>query len=284
MARILGNPYGELRGTIAGTTFSRNRAGQFARAYVKPAQANTGAQIAARSSFGQASQAFATLTESNKGTYESFAVGPYNPLKVTNVGQMTGQNAFISIYQSVSTSNRKALTTVYQDVGGGTPIAHTNLFYAMPNFAPTVSVQAAVKSPGGFTPQPLEAGNLEFRSNGELDLTIFFGNNNQGIAAGQMVDPNNKRFGISFYISDPYNTPNGRPKNKFYNFMGSCPIPSFTTALASGVLGLDMFVTGIDFSTNKANYSVGQFATITVLAVGQDGTIATIGNVLIIVQ
>jgi hypothetical protein len=60
MARVLGNPMGELRGKLAGSVYSRNRAGQFVRGYVHPAQANSQAQLDARASFGAASQTWKT--------------------------------------------------------------------------------------------------------------------------------------------------------------------------------------------------------------------------------
>jgi hypothetical protein len=85
-------------GSIAGTTSSHNRAGQYTRNRRAPTQpVGTGRRAAIRSSFGAAAKGYAALTAANQMAWAAYA----NNYPVTDaLGQsikLTGQQMFVSI-------------------------------------------------------------------------------------------------------------------------------------------------------------------------------------------
>lgn len=88
-------------GSIAGVTFSHNRAGQYQRNRRAPVQPiGTGRRAIIKSAFGAASQAWGGLSIANQNAWTAYA----NEYPVTDrLGQsitLTGQQAFIGIYVS----------------------------------------------------------------------------------------------------------------------------------------------------------------------------------------
>lgn len=74
MAKIkLGPIAAQISGSIAGTVFSRNRAGWYARTRAIPTNPNTNAQQAIRGLFATTSQAWAALTVSQRAAWENWA-------------------------------------------------------------------------------------------------------------------------------------------------------------------------------------------------------------------
>lgn len=100
MARVLNSPIGDLRGSIGGNTFSRNRSGSIVRARTQPVNRNTVAQQRARAAFGQASQAFGALNYTDQSSWNAFAQdgARFNPVNGVNTGQYTGAQAFTSCF------------------------------------------------------------------------------------------------------------------------------------------------------------------------------------------
>lgn len=278
MARILGNPFGELRGKAGGSVFSRNRAGEFMRVYVKPAQANSVAQLTARASFGSASQLYRTRTPLTQQTWKDFALTTYNPLRRTNVGQYTGQQAFIAINQSAQMSQAKTLNTTWKLLGGGATQANTSNAYSCPSSAPgTTCIPQVFAASGGGT-LPLLTDFLTFSLTTGLKVNLNFGATGIGKLAGQLTDANNKAFGVGFYMSDPVSFNNQRVKNKWYAFLGNTNQPTFTTPLVAGLLGLEMNCALPSITGYKSFPTAGQWVLMTAVQVGIDGTQATIGS------
>lgn len=93
--KFLGNPSS---GSIAGTTFSHNRAGQYTRNRRSPVQpVGTGRRAAIRSFFGASSTAWAALSAANQAAWNAYAAG--HPI-TDALGQsvtLTGHQMFVSI-------------------------------------------------------------------------------------------------------------------------------------------------------------------------------------------
>jgi hypothetical protein len=68
-----GNGVSEIRGSIAGTTFSRNRAGAVARNRIKPINPNTQQQADVRYLFATIAAQFADLNQAQKDVWTDFA-------------------------------------------------------------------------------------------------------------------------------------------------------------------------------------------------------------------
>jgi hypothetical protein len=277
MARILGNPFGELRGKAGGSVFSRNKAGQFMRVYVKPTQANSIAQSNARASFGAVSQAWGATAFSIKTGWNGFATAGYNPLRVTNIGQFTGQNAYIALGQSAFTSQRRSIVAGYEPIGGGAGLAYTPGLYQSGGSAPTDTVISAVT---GFTttgPQALSVQSLTMPSRTEIECSLMFGNGT-GIAAGQLVDYNGKAFGIGFYLSDPVTNLGMKYKNRWYRFAGNTEIATLTTPLTGGTLGINIHLNSIDWTEYKDSPQANQWVYVTPIVIGADGSQAVLNS------
>lgn len=278
MARVLGNPMGELRGKLAGSVYSRNRAGQFVRGYVHPAQANSQAQLDARASFGTASQLWRSLNSVNKQSYNNFAVAVYNPLTKTNTGQFTGQQTFIGINQSAQISQNKTIPGDFALTPGGASLAKTDIAFQAPLTAPALSVQPTVPANGSGLPIPLGVACLGLTTAGIMDLQLTFGATGVGIATGDLRDGNGKPFAVGVYCSDTVPFSGATPKNKWNKFLGNTPVPNFTTNLTAGLLTLYWDGGGNVWNNFKSAPQVGEWVLLTFIVIGADGTQATVGS------
>lgn len=102
MAKILPGPMiAEARGSVGGTTFSRNRYGLYTRNKSSPVQPNTPRQQSIRSSFTHAAQRFRdTLTPAQREAWRDYALG--SPI-VDQLGlsQVLGGNAMYIRFNGV---------------------------------------------------------------------------------------------------------------------------------------------------------------------------------------
>jgi len=98
MAKIkLGALAQDARGSLAGTTFSRNRFGSYVRQKVSPIQPRTERQLEQRATFTEASQLWRTLTDAQRALWASWA-GNHPIVNVFGDAQsMTALNAFIRV-------------------------------------------------------------------------------------------------------------------------------------------------------------------------------------------
>jgi len=272
VARILGNPFGELRGKAGGSVFSRNKAGQFMRVYVRPTQANSVAQVNARISFGDASQSFSSLNQFLKSGWQTFATSVYNPLRKTNVGQYSSQQAYIGINQSRKTSSAKTIITEWKTLDGVTVIPATSQSFINSNYAPSFTVVGTVTGTGTAGPIPMFATDIAITALGNLAFKLNFGTTGVGKAAGDLVDSNGKPFAIGFYLSNPLKFDAQVPKNKYFMFLGNTNIPNFTTNLPDGTLGISVTNWEIPYLEFKQWLVAGNWVAVTVLAIGNDGT------------
>jgi len=272
MARVLGNPFGELRGKVGGIVFSRNRAGQFTRGYVKPAQANSVAQANARLNFGDASQQYSALTSFNKIQWQTFANAVYNPLRKTNIGQYNSQQAYIGIKQSAKMSQEKIITTVFEPLGGGAAHVYTGIDFTTSQNAPAFTVVGTVTGTGTAGPIPMFTSNIVLPATGNMSFDLNFGTTGVGKLAGDFVDSNGKAFAVGFYLSEPLKFNGQSAKNKYFMFIGNTPIPNFTTNLPDGTLGVEVSNMQIAYQDFKQWVVPTQWVLVTSLAIGQDGT------------
>lgn len=144
MARIIGFTYGELRGKIGGTVYSRNKAGAYARARVTPVNPQTVRQQAARYRFGNMSILFQSLSTMQKNCWESFAKTHFNPLKGNNTGIYSAGNAFLALRQSSGQGNQYRVNPTV--VSGSGAVTTTTIPYIETTEPPAEPTSATVKS------------------------------------------------------------------------------------------------------------------------------------------
>lgn len=97
---------GNLRGSLAGITASRNASSAFLRERVSPVQPDTIAQLGAKTAFGINAGIYRTLPGASRSGWNNFAKTLYASRKSSNRGQFTGQMAFQSILTSFQNSQR----------------------------------------------------------------------------------------------------------------------------------------------------------------------------------
>ena len=97
MARVLGNPFGDLRGKLGGSVFSRNKSGAIVRVYTKNTDRRSDSQIDRRSRFGNVASLWASIDGSVKSNWNQYAENFFSPKRGKKPGSYTGFSAFVSI-------------------------------------------------------------------------------------------------------------------------------------------------------------------------------------------
>jgi hypothetical protein len=93
------------RGSIGGTTFSRNRYGSYARKRVTPVNPNSPWQIIARDNFRSATTAWRSLTDTNRTAWTQFANNTPVLDKLGNTIYLTGPQMYMSVTGPLRTYN-----------------------------------------------------------------------------------------------------------------------------------------------------------------------------------
>lgn len=98
MAKILFTAVvADMRGKIAGTVFSKNAAGAFARTKVSPVNRQSPAQQAARNRLSQLSATWRTLTNADRASWRAQAVNAEGTNVFGNTKTLTGQQLFVGV-------------------------------------------------------------------------------------------------------------------------------------------------------------------------------------------
>ena len=108
---LFGGGVSEMRGSIGGTTFSRNSSGAYARNRTKPVNPRTSKQSYVRSLFAYIAQLWRTLTKDQRNTWISYAP---NLSRVNKLGQtvpLTGSQLFQKVNTNLRTTGNATLTT-----------------------------------------------------------------------------------------------------------------------------------------------------------------------------
>lgn len=110
-------------GSIAGTTSSHNRSGQYTRNRRSPVQpVGTGRRAAQRAAFGSASSAWASLSGANQASWIAFAAG--HPV-TDSLGQsitLTGHNMFVSCASQLLNCGQSLPTVPPVSTATATPV------------------------------------------------------------------------------------------------------------------------------------------------------------------
>jgi hypothetical protein len=112
MAKInLGALAQDVRGSLAGTTFSKGRGGSIVRQKVSPVQPRTARQLAQRAIFSAASQAWRALTEEQRADWQNYATSH----KVVDVFGMARTLSGIAAFTMVNGTRMTAGLALTQD-------------------------------------------------------------------------------------------------------------------------------------------------------------------------
>ena len=278
MARVIGNPFGELRGKLAGSVFSRNASGPIVRQYVIPANANSTAQNNSRNIFRAASQGYKTTSEAQKSDWKVFATGFFTPQTKINIGQYTGAQAFTSLRTAVTNANAKTFTTLFTTLSDQSLTEVPSIFTPVDD-APANSVTPDLGQLSG-PPATIELVSLDCSAAGILDAQVdIVGLEHGDNDADNFIDSNGNAYSFVAYASDVISSAGNRPKNDLFQSLGGPAINTFTANTLAGEDGVTM---QWDFSTLisgfKAWGSVDKVVKITMFVVAENGTMARLGD------
>lgn len=238
MARVLNSPIGDLRGSIGGNTFSRNRSGSIVRARTQPVNRNTVAQQKARAAFGQASQAFGGLGYEIQSLWNAFAQdgARFNPVNGVNTGQYTGAQAFTSCYAIQKAIQAQPLDTFINDAGFSLVKGEAAVPHSSPSNFPLYG-QLLCDSAGDNTDEANINSLISFSSslysNGIVLQMVF--EKDFALSATEMVllDKSGSPIAFALYASTPVKQVNMRPKREMYVKVIQTPILSMKAGVGS---------------------------------------------------
>jgi hypothetical protein len=122
----LGPLVSDMRGSIGGTVFARNRGGVYARARVVGINPQTARQVAVRASLGDLAQLWSTtLTDAQRAAWELYAANVLIPNSLGEPRSLTGQQMYVR-------SN-----TLLLDTGGTRVDDAPTIFTVGPTITPT---------------------------------------------------------------------------------------------------------------------------------------------------
>lgn len=150
MAKILFTAVvADMRNSINGTTFSKNRYGAFARTKVTPVNPQTTFQQAARQALGNFSSAWRGLTDSQRQSWIDGAPNfPFTDI-FGNQKILSGQALYVALNTNLLNAGQSAITTCPVPVGIS-PFTVTGLTATVTGTVLDIAVSAATV-PAGFT-------------------------------------------------------------------------------------------------------------------------------------
>jgi len=248
MARILSSLIGDLRGSIGGQTYSRNKAGAFIRQRVKPVNPQTVRQQNARYRFGNMSILFQSLTSAQKTCWENFAKTHFNPLKGNNTGIYSAGNAFVALRQSAGQGNAYRTEPVMKQ--GGVTLDVTAIQYNEVVEPPLTPSSATIQTENDINVQ-FDISNISIGGDG----TYLFNMSFPSLAPtseetfSNFQNAEGQQFGIGIYISNILKFEGAKPNTALKtNFAdtgvinliekNSGEVPMDSTITISGTTGL----------------------------------------------
>lgn len=253
MARILGFTYGELRGKIGGTVYSRNKAGAYARAKVTPVNPQTVRQQTQRYRFGLMSILYQSLTNITKDCWQSFAGTHFNPLKGNNTGIYTGGNAFVALRQSAGQGNDYAN---FQEGTNGATAVNVNIIpYNAVIDPPQYPTSNTIQSLTGVAHR-FEIGGLQIDEAGRAQFNLIFPDLSPTSPEqfNSFVNAENQNFGIGIYISNNLKFEGSKPNTALkLNFADTGVIEGITLTPSGNLEMADTTNLVIASSVDQAN-------------------------------
>jgi len=224
-----------LSGKVAGNVYSRNRAGAYVRQWVRPINPRTNAQQQNRIHFGNVSNQYHSLTNTQKANWAAFAA-IYQPKGITLPSSLSGFNAFVGMGNTALSAHKNEWTYDVKKNGAGSPLTSTPNSFVQSNVAPSHQLITTLQTNTGFTPlvlNPADQG-VDVASTGSINFFISIPAVS-GPTAGTgvtnpMTDSNGQKYGFSFFLSNPKQQAHNFTKNPDMMSLGS--IANFDLATA----------------------------------------------------
>lgn len=269
---------GHLSGKLAGNVFANNAGGAYIRQYVKPVNANTGAQQASRANFGSALTSWQSQTGIVKSQWGSYADTFFKP-KISKVGvTYSGFNAWTSLRNSALNALRLKRTTTMK--GGSTALTVLYTPFVAPTIAP-VTLQSAMIEASTNAPLPIILTSASLTSAAALIATFTIGSL-ELLAPKFLESAGNIPCGVVFYGSNARSNSQAFVTNPYYNILGSTGIVGAITAWPVGgasTIEITMNTADYPLTGRKHWYSVGDNIRLEAFLISLNGASISIGAV-----
>lgn len=270
----------DLSGSMAGITASRNAGGSYLKGKSNPTQPNTAAQSAAKSAFGSASSAYASLTAVLKSQWRNFAQNNYTPKGGTLDGVATGQQAFTAISTTFDSSVRlmRPVTLLLDAAPPTTGAAFAT--YTPPYANPPVSPHSAQLMDYVGNVNPIDILDATLDEAGTFGAEFQVGD---GSAVGYefFMNPYNVECGLMFMMSNANTQPNQSYSNPQNNIICMTDVLGWTqTTPPDASFGEFSIETTDVFDPSRFQRwpSAGNYVLITAYLVSKNCQLAVIGS------
>jgi hypothetical protein len=279
MARTKGTLLDNTRGRVGPVVFSQNGSSNYVRMYKKSTNPNSLAQQNQRNRFRTMSGGFGALTQAIQQGWADFASGIFNPLRKINKGQFSAIMAFKATKLVIQACNDRAVPVSITFDSGTPSVTLTSLAIAMPVSAPINTVRPDIYDTATSN-LPYQITNCTLSSAGAITASIVFsGAAAAGITGTSIKDENSTKQGFSIYISDPVHNIGYRPRNQFFQNLGFTGIFQTTTPTAATHKKLNLIMNCSSLIPNfKKFVLVGQIVLMTIVVVGENGTLSVCGS------
>lgn len=235
----------DMRGSLGGNVFSRNRFGNYVRLRVSPIQPNTPAQLGAKTTFGSSAPVFRSLSASEKQLFNNFARLSFQPRNKTNLGRYTGQLAFTALWTQFQNSLRinRNFTISKNDVI--LPGGITTTPFEGPIAAGLSNLLVPVATDNNGAEQALSLINANLSASGEINFKLQMGNGN-GFDFIGFSSPSTGNFGFTAFSSSSNPVEGMAFRNKEKYFIGAFNRAQFVVP-ADGDGANNFTITSTDF-------------------------------------
>ncbi|MFQ5572792.1 MAG: hypothetical protein ACE5EJ_00925 [Nitrosopumilaceae archaeon] len=280
MAKYENGYVANLRGSVAGTTFSKNKGGNYLKTKPIPTNPNTVAQQIARTNLVSSSGGFRHLDAQQKALWGQYAEDKYIPKNAVNTGQYSGFQAYSAmnlVCRSAFSRKRGAIVSA-----NGVPIttAYTELNFLPPtNDAPTnVAVPLLASDVGDQVSMQLSSVEADVEGRFRFTLLLDGGNLN---SFDQLEMPDGSAIAYAVYLSNG----NGSVSESFSHperyLLGYIPAINFDadpTELddISEIEYADL--SNLDLSIFKTFPQLNDYCVMHVYAVTQQGSLTVISS------
>lgn len=281
MARIVGGSiFGEIRGKLAGSVFSRNRAGAYIRQFVVPVNPRTLAQDRARGRFAAAAALWHSLDANVKSEWGAYAESVFSPKIGINAGQFSGFNAHTSLRSVVENGN--SINQLYDWSVNGAPLAVQPVVapFAVPITPPEYQVEPAFKTDVPGISATIEIGSAQVSQDGSHEITLNV--DNPGLEGSQVegfLDPNDNPIGFLFQMSQANPQDGMFYANPYRYTLGYTQIPDTGAAELADLTTITVkSLSNVDASDYQSFPYENQYVKVSAFVVSQHGQLVCVGS------
>lgn len=265
-----------LSGKLAGSVYSRNRAGAYVRQWVRPINPRTIAQQNARTNFGLSANRYHTLSNSEKANWNAFSAF-YNPKGVTMPSSLSGFNVYTAMSNTALNAQDNTLSLTIKKNGTGSALTHTENDFTVTNTAPGGQLISTVATNTGFVPLTVLPADLNINVSesgsisGTLNINVTSDPAGETGVTNPLTDTHSVQYGFVLYMSNGVQQAHNFKKNEEIQKLGSIrnfDLMTAPTAIRTYEIG---FVGSVNPGDYQAFPNAGEIVQITLYQVGING-------------